>query len=47
MTGSPLSAAKRLMFSLEVKGIPEVEIMKDLQGERITQIHSILNHVAE
>lgn len=30
MTGSPLSAAKRLQFSLQVKPIPEVEFMKNL-----------------
>lgn len=30
MTGSPLSAAKRLQFNLEVKPIPEVEIMKNM-----------------
>lgn len=30
LTGSPLSAAKRLQFSLEVKPIPEVELMKNM-----------------
>lgn len=30
MTGSPLAAAKRSQFSLEVKPIPEIEIMKDM-----------------
>lgn len=27
MTGSPLAAAKRLQFNLEVKPIPDVDIM--------------------
>lgn len=30
LTGTPLSAAKRLQFALEVKPIPEVEIMKNM-----------------
>lgn len=30
MTGSPLSAAKRLQFNLEVKPIPQVELMKNM-----------------
>ena len=30
MTGSPLSAAKRLQFNLEVKTIPQVEMMKNI-----------------
>lgn len=30
MTGVAVSAAKRLMFSLEVKPIPEIEIMKTM-----------------
>lgn len=30
ITGTPLSAAKRLQFSLEVKPIPEVEWMKNM-----------------
>lgn len=29
MTGSPLSAARRLQFSMQVKPIPEVDLMKD------------------
>lgn len=31
MTGSPLSAAKRLQFNLEIVPIPEIEIMAELQ----------------
>lgn len=31
MTGTPLSAAKRLQFNLQVRPIPEVDIMKDLR----------------
>lgn len=31
MSGTPLSAAKRLQFNLEVVPIPEVPIMQDLQ----------------
>lgn len=31
MTGSPLSAAKRLQFNLEVVPIPEIEQMSQLQ----------------
>ena len=31
MSGSPLSAAKRLQFNIEVKPIPEMELFKDLQ----------------
>lgn len=31
MTGSPLSAAKRLQFNLEVVPIPEIEQMANLQ----------------
>lgn len=30
LTGTPLSAAKRLQFALEVKAIPEIEIMKTM-----------------
>lgn len=30
MTGSPLSAAKRLQFNLEVKPIEQVELMKNM-----------------
>lgn len=30
MTGSPLSAAKRLQFNLEVKAIPGVELMENM-----------------
>lgn len=30
MTGSPLAAARRLQFSLEVKPIPQVEWMKNM-----------------
>lgn len=30
MTGSPLSAAKRLQFNLDVKTIPSVELMKNM-----------------
>lgn len=30
LTGTPLSAAKRLQFSLEMKPIPEIGIMKNL-----------------
>lgn len=30
ITGTPLSAAKRLQFALEVKPIPEVAMMKDM-----------------
>lgn len=31
ITGTPLSAAKRLQFGLEVKPIPEIEMMKDMR----------------
>lgn len=31
MSGTPLSAAKRLQFNLEVVPIPEVPIMENLQ----------------
>lgn len=31
MSGTPLSAAKRLQFNLEVVPIPEVPIMQNLQ----------------
>lgn len=31
LTGTPLSAAKRLQFNLEVKPIPEIEIMKTMR----------------
>lgn len=31
MTGTPLSAAKRLQFNLEVLPIPEVEIMQNFR----------------
>lgn len=31
MTGSPLSAAKRLQFNLEVVPVPEIEQMAHLQ----------------
>lgn len=30
LTGTPLSAAKRMQFNLEVKPIPEIEMMKNL-----------------
>lgn len=30
MTGTPLSAAKRLQFSLEVKKLPQIKIMENM-----------------
>lgn len=30
MTGSPLSAAKRLQFSLEVKKLPKIKLMENM-----------------
>lgn len=30
MTGTPLMAAKRLQFNMEVKPLPDVEIMKSM-----------------
>lgn len=30
MTGSPLSAAKRMQFNLEVKKIPQVKLMENM-----------------
>lgn len=31
MTGTPLSAAKRLQFNLEVKPIPDIDIMANFR----------------
>lgn len=31
MTGTPVSASKRLQFNLDVVSIPEVEIMKNMR----------------
>lgn len=35
MTGTPISASKRLQFSLQVKPIPEIEIMNNLPDAAI------------